>query len=310
MLSPIVLFVYNRPEHTRKTVESLKENFLAKESDFFIFSDGPKDESDAIKVRGVRNYLKTISEFKNVQIIERDKNLGLANSIISGVTDIVNKFGRIIVLEDDMVSSPYFLKFMNDALDLYENEDKVISIHAYTYPTKGKVSETFFLKNPGCWGWATWKRGWDIFESDGQKLLDELIKRKLIKEFDFNNSYRFSETLRQQAQGIKDSWAIRWYASAFLSDKLTLYPRESLIKNIGFDGSGVHSGVSSIYDIENLGMHTPVRKIEVAENQEMRKETIRYFNSTKTKILKRVLFKLHALKKVIFGGKILNKKIK
>ena len=297
MLSPIVLFVYNRPEHTRKTVEALQKNFLAKESELFIFSDGSKNESDAVKVEEVRNYIKKISGFKNVTIIERDKNFGLANSIISGVTDIVDKFGKIIVMEDDMISSPYFLKFMNEALDLYENEDKVISIHAYTYPIKEKLPETFFQKNPGCWGWATWKRGWDMFESDGQKLLDELIKRRLIKEFDFNNSYRFSETLRQQAKGIKDSWAIRWYASAFLLDKLTLYPGQSLIRNIGFDGSGVNSGTSSIYNVENLGDNIPIRKIEAIEDKKARMKTVKYFRSIRTKILKRMLWKLYALKK-------------
>ena len=304
MLSPIVLFVYNRHEHTRRTVEALQKNFLAEESELFIFSDGPKNESDAIKVREVRNYLKTISGFKSISIIERDINFGLANSIISGVTDIVNKFGKIIVLEDDMVSSPYFLKFMNDALDLYENEDKVISIHAYAYPVKKSLPETFFLKNPGCWGWATWKRGWDMFESDGQKLLDELIKKRLVKEFDYNYSYRFSETLRQQAEGIKDSWAILWYASAFLSDKLTLCPGQSLIQNIGFDGSGVNSGISNIYHVENSNMDVRVRKIELIENEKAQKETEKYFRSIKTKSLKRLLWKLHSLKKRVFGKKI------
>ena len=298
MLSPIVLFVYNRPEHTRKTVEALQKNFLAEESELFIFSDGPKNESDSVKVREGRNYLKTIPGFKSVNIIERDKNLGLANSIISGVTDIVNKFGRIIVLEDDMISSPYFLKFMNEALDLYENEEKIIGVHAYTYPTKRKLPETFFLKNPGCWGWATWKRGWDLFEPDDQKLLDELQKRKLTREFDYNNSYSFSETLRKQAQGTKDSWAIRWYASAFLSDKLTLYPGQSLIQNIGFDGSGINSGISSIYDIENLGTHTPIRKIEMIESKKAKNETGKYFRSVKTKMAKRLLWKLYSLIKI------------
>ncbi|MBM2817604.1 MAG: hypothetical protein HW401_194 [Parcubacteria group bacterium] len=302
ILAPIALFVYNRPEHTRKTVEALQKNLLAKESELFIFSDGPKNESDSIKVQEVRNYLKTISGFKSVKIIERDKNLGLANSIISGVTDIVNRFGRIIVLEDDMISSPYFLRFMNEALDLYGNEEKVISIHAYTYPTKQKLPETFFLKGADCWGWATWKRGWDMFESDGQKLLDELQKRKLTREFDYNNSYRFSETLHKQAQGMKDSWAIRWYASAFLSDRLTLYPGKSLIKNIGFDGSGVHSGFSNIYDIKNLGMNISLKMIETTEDKKSKKAIEKYFRSVNMKILKRLFWKISSLRKLIFGA--------
>ena len=187
MNAPIALIVYNRLTNTKETVNALSKNMLAKESDLTIFSDGPKADKDIEKVNEVRNYLKTITGFKSITIIESAVNKGLAASIISGVTEIVNKYTRIIVLEDDLVTSPYFLTYMNDALEMYENEEKVASIHGFIYPVKKELPETFFIKGADCWGWATWKRAWDLFESDGLKLLNELKNRKLTKEFNFNN---------------------------------------------------------------------------------------------------------------------------
>lgn len=159
-LAPIALFVYNRPMHTRQTVEALLANELAAESDLIIFADGAKSGKDADAVQEVREYIHSISGFKSIKINEQDTNQGLANSVIAGVTEVVNESGRIIVLEDDMVTSPYFLNYMNDSLEMYKDEDKVISIHGYMYPVKEKLPETFFLQGADCWGWATWKRGY------------------------------------------------------------------------------------------------------------------------------------------------------
>lgn len=295
MRPPIALFVYNRLEHTKKTVEALKSNLLANESDLFVFSDGSKDEINRLKVDNLRKYLKNISGFKNINIIERKENLGLAKSIISGVTEIVNKYGKIIVLEDDLVTSPHFLTYMNDGLKMYENENRVISIHGYVYPLKGILPETFFLKFTSSWGWGTWKRGWNLFEADGKKLLGELENRKSISEFNFNNSYYFSETLLRQSLGQKDSWAIRWYASAFLNNKLSLYPKISLIKNIGFDGSGIHSGKSRVYDVKELDTYIPVKIIPVIEDKVVRKMIEKYFNSIKAGLIKRIMWKVKAI---------------
>ena len=149
ILAPIALFVYNRQWHTHQTIEALQKNDLADESELFVFSDGPRSEADRGKVQAVREHLNAITGFKKVSVIEKDKNLGLAQSIIAGVTEIVNKFGHIIVLEDDLITSPYFLQFMNEALEFYENEDKVISMHAYIFPVKGELPESFF--HEGCW---------------------------------------------------------------------------------------------------------------------------------------------------------------
>ncbi len=275
-LAPIALFTYNRPYHTRKTVEALVRNILAEKSEVVIFSDGPRSAKDEEDVFSVRGYLKTIHGFRKVSIVERDGNRGLAPSIIAGVGEIVKEYGRIIVLEDDLVSSPFFLKFINEALEHYQDDERVVSAHGYVYPVSTTLPETFFLRGADCWGWATWKRGWDLFEPDGAKLLAELRKRGLGRDFDFNGTYPYTKMLEEQTKGKNDSWAIRWYASAFLQGKLTLYPGRSLIKNIGADASGTHLGTTNIYDTEVSRNQLTVAEIPVEENLLARREIERY----------------------------------
>ncbi len=295
-LAPIVLFVYNRPDHTRKTVEALQKNELARKSMLFIYSDAAKNIAEEDKENEVRDYIKTIDGFKKVTIINRENNLGLANSIIDGVTKIVNKYGKIIVLEDDLVTSPYFLKFMNDALDLYENNNEVVSIHGYQYPLKDSshLPDTFFIKGADCWGWATWIDGWKIFEYDGKKLLEELQFKKLQREADFNNSFAYTKMLRDQIKGKNNSWAIRWYMSAFLKNKLTLYPKKSLVQNIGFDHSGTHSNLTENFFIKNMPKKLPSLdlSIQVTENYEAKKLMEEYFKSIKLNFFSKFLIRI------------------
>lgn len=294
-LAPIALFAYNRLDLIQRTIESLQKNHLAVDSELFIFSDGPKDKIDSLKVNNVRNYLKTIAGFRSVKIIEKEKNIGLANSIISGVTEVVNKFGKIIVLEDDLVTSPFFLLYMNDGLNFYENEDRIISIHGYIYPVKTSLPETFLIKGADCWGWATWKRGWDIFEPNGQKLLDELKDKKLTKRFDFDNSYNYTKMLEKQTLGQNNSWAIRWYASAFLKNKLTLYPGKTLVQNIGLTG-GTHcnESISSLdcYNSKFTEKQIFIRKIPIEENNNAFNEIKKYFLSLKPSLSKKMYAKI------------------
>ncbi|MDP9231077.1 MAG: glycosyltransferase, partial [Bacteroidota bacterium] len=234
--SPIILFAYDRPTHMRLTIEALKKNKFADQSELFIFSDGPNNERAVKSVQAVRNYIKEVNGFKRIQIIERKENYGLGNNIIDGVTQVVNQYKRIIVMEDDLVSSPYLLQFMNNALEMYENEENVISIHGYLYPVTTNLPETFFLKGADCLGWGTWKRGWDLFEPEGHLLLKKLIETNQTNIFDFNNSYPFTQMLKDNVKGKNNSWAVRWYASAFLKNKYTLYPGRSLIFHRGGDG--------------------------------------------------------------------------
>lgn len=249
-LAPVVLFVYNRLDHTQQVVDALRGNELAEDTDLHIYADAAKDVEALEKVQALREYLPTITGFRKVSIQFRAKNMGVDANVISGVTEIIERYGKAIVLEDDLITSPYFLRYMNEALDHYEQKDKVISIHGYVYPVVQQLNEVFFLKGADCWGWATWKRGWDLFEPDGKKLLDQLEERKLEKEFDFENTYPYLQALREQANGETTCWDIRWYAAAFLADKLTLYPGKSLIRNIGLDGTGTHCGDSNSHDVE------------------------------------------------------------
>src|SRR3989337_2261525 len=183
---------------------------------------------------------------------------------------------QIIVLEDDLLSSPFFLKFMNEGLEYYKDEDKVISINGYLFPVIARLPETFFLKGADCWGWATWKRGWDLFEPDGEKLLGDMRKRHLKKEFDFNGAYPYTKMLEDQTRGKNNSWAIRWYASAFLNDKLTLYPGRSLTKNIGTDASGTHCGKTDLYESQISLNPIEITDIPIEENRSAREEFGRF----------------------------------
>ena len=287
-LAPIALFVYNRLDHTEQTVSALKRNLLAEESDLFVFSDAPKNSSSDEKVKAVRGFISSTTGFKSLTIVERPHNLGLANSIIDGVTNLCNEYGQVIVLEDDIVTSPYFLKYMNDGLDYYRDEERVISIHGYIYPVKAKLPETFFLRGADCWGWATWKRGWDIFEPNGEKLLGQLKQRKLEKQFNFDGSYDYVRMLKDQIIKKNDSWAIRWHASAFLNDRLTLYSGKSLVNNIGNDSSGTHSGSTYEYDVILNNNPVEIKQILIMENAVARGAIINFFFKNKPSIMVRL----------------------
>ena len=219
-LSPIVLFVYNRPEHLKRTVEALQRNELAAESELVIYSDGPGTDTDAAKVNAVRAYIRTITGFKNVTINASTANKGLAGSVIDGVTAVVNQYGKIIVLEDDVLTSRYFIKFMNDALNAYEDCAEVLAIGSWnSFAPPRKVKANFFLRLPDSIAWATYQRSWALFEKDGQLLLDRLRERNLIDKFNMENSYRYDQMLQDQIAGRVSSWAIRWTATAILNNK-------------------------------------------------------------------------------------------
>ena len=199
--APICLFVYNRLEHTKLTIEALSINAEAKDSDLYIFSDGPKTIEHIDTTKKLRAYLKKIKGFKSINIIEESVNKGLSRSVIDGVSRVLDQSNKVIVIEDDIVTSKYFLKYLNDGLSQYESDESVASIHAYTYPIPQELPETFFLKGADCWGWATWKRAWDNFNPNGQELLSELEERNLITEFNFNDSYPYSQMLKDQISG-------------------------------------------------------------------------------------------------------------
>ncbi len=277
-LSPIALFVYNRPWHTQQTVEALKKNDLVEKSDLIVFSDGPKKESDISDVINVRNYLKTIKGFKSVNLNERERNIGLAESIIFGVTDVIDQYGRVIVLEDDLIVSKHFLDYMNTALNRYYNEERVMQISGHMFPVKIESREdAFFLPFITSWGWGTWKRAWDHFDPlmTGYRLLKN--DRSLRRRFDVDDTFGFFEMLKLQHKGKIDSWAIRWYVSVFLLGGLALYPKESMVSNIGCDGSGAHSGSDRDYALSINESYSVVSFPEVLLNPEYYRKIARYF---------------------------------
>ena len=290
--SPIALFVFNRPEHAEKTITALQNNIYTDKSDLYIFSDAAKKESDIGLVKEVRKYITTVNGFKSLNIIERDINMGLSKSIITGVTEICDKYGKVIVLEDDHVTSPYFLQYMNDGLRAYEHDEDVISIHGYIYPIENTLPETFFIRGADCWGWATWKTSWELYEEDGNKLLNEIDEKNLATDFNFDNAFDYRQMLKDQIAGRNDSWAVRWYASAYLKNKLTLYPGRTLISNIGNDSSGTH--LKSTIDFDNKLTELPITvdKIPLKEDGAVRRQISIFFKKMKKTLIEKIIYRL------------------
>ena len=291
-LAPIVLFVYNRPKHTRQTIEALLDNPLAPQSHLYIYSDGAKDHDTKEQVQAVRDYLHELRTthdlsaqskqantetqstaarhqgthttaphalesraaeshtqtspttprgFASITIIERKRNFGLAESIIDGVTTIIKKHGKIIVLEDDIVTSPTFLTYMNRALEHYASQPKVWNISAWNYPMNPDLfpEDTFFWRIPHCWGWATWQDRWEHYKRD-IPWVSKNFNQKDIDYININKTADYWEHFVANQKGKIKTWAIFWYLMAYKNQALTLMPKIPLIKQIGFDGSGVH----------------------------------------------------------------------
>ena len=276
--APIALFTYNRADHTQQAVESLLKNAEAKETDVFIFSDGPKNEKAAEGVKANREYIRTISGFKTVTIIEREKNWGLSKNLIEGITRICNEYGRVIVVEDDLILSPFFLRYMNDGLEKYEDDDRVASISAFLNPVEGKIPETFFLRYFACWGWATWKRAWDLLNTDSRDLLKKIRWKK--NDFNIGGTGPFYGILYCDKVGLNDSWAVRFYASCFLAGKLHLFPHHTMAIQTGMDGSGTHSMAGGKNPYQYMALSDKpvlIDDIRVEENKDMYKAFSRFY---------------------------------
>ncbi|BAK78305.1 sugar transferase [Pseudogulbenkiania sp. NH8B] len=246
-LAPIVLFVFARPNHTHKTLESLRANTLAKESDLIIYADAARNASEAEKVKQVRHLLQSINGFNSIKIIERETNIGLARNIIEGVTDVCERHGKAIVLEDDIVTSPTFLEYMNGALDRYADEKNIWHISGWNYPIEPTgLEDAFFWRAMNCWGWGTWQDRWVNFRKD-PRLLIESWSTKDISAFNLDDAYSFWEQVQLNHQKKINTWAIFWYATIFSHKGLCLNPAQTLVLNIGIDGSGENCGTTAIY---------------------------------------------------------------
>lgn len=291
-LAPIALFIYNRPEHTRKTLEALKNNELAKDSVLFVYADGPKDNAttqELLKIEQTRDVIKRKKWCGEVHFIESKENKGLANSVIQGINEIMTDNSSVIVLEDDIVVNSGFLRYMNNGLNLYENEKRVFGVSGYKFDSVSSIKDkTYFLPVMSSWGYGIWKRSWDKIDFDSNNLMKKVKGKKLKNKMRFGK-FNFFNMLEQQLNGEIDSWAVRFYTSMIIEEGLFLFPHKSLLKNIGLDGSGVHCAITDSQDLETID-GLDISKISVKVNRKI----LNKFNKASIK-----LFSLKELKKII-----------
>ncbi len=298
MTAPIILFTYRRATHTKRCIESLKQSHLASESILYIFSDAAKGGADMVDVLAVRSYIKSISGFKEVIIEEATQNRGLADSVIYGVGKVLDKHGRAIVLEDDLVLSPHFLSYMNEALEMYKEVEEVININSHVLSSPMAFDDNFLISFANSWGWATWKRGWRYFEPDANKLLEKIKEKKREREFDMG--YHFTRMLKEQCNGKINSWAVRWNASLFVNRKLSLNVGKPLVTNSGFGAGATHCNTPNLFSVKLYADEIHPQMITpVEENKEMRNK-LRKTYMIRTSYINKLRVAIVAMLKRIF----------
>lgn len=294
-LAPIALFVYARPEHTRQTLESLAVNDMAQASELMVFADGPKAGASAETLANIKKTRELVAERNwcgKVTLIASDVNKGLAASIVSGVTQVIKEHGRVIVLEDDLHVAPGFLRYMNEALELYQNDEKVMHIAGYMFPVKAKLPDTFFYRSMFCWGWATWGRAWQHFNGDAANLYQQLEAKGFPKDFNVHPSNEFYDSLRANMEGRVTTWAIKWLSTIYLMGGLCLVPGKSLVRNIGHDGSGVHCGSNEAMAIQPIADSVPVKRIAIEPSKAAYKAMYQYYDRLQYNLKNRILNKI------------------
>ena len=246
----IAIFVYKRAGHARRMLETLLRNPLAAHSPISIFCDGPRGDQEAELVRAARAVVRELAP-SHARIVEQERNLGLANSVIAGVSQVVAEYGQAITLEDDIEMSPVTLDYLNEGLERYRDTKRVMHISSYMYPVRAALPDAFFYREATCsGGWATWARAWRHFEPDGRKIRQAVLDRDARRQFNTEGVMDFFGMLENQIAGRVDSWAIRWYGSLWMRGGLALHPGRSLVRNIGFDGSGENSGTSAAWVVD------------------------------------------------------------
>lgn len=250
-LAPIVLFVFNRPRHTRRTLDSLKKNPLASESELFVFSDGPRNEKDEADVEAVRALIAEVDGFKNVTIRKQPANRGLAQSVIEGVSEVIRQYGKAIVVEDDLQFSPHFLGYMNGALACCEGDQRVFSIGGYSPPLQipeGYEKDSYLSYRCCTWGWATWRDRWEKVDWDVKDYDSFINDPQQIARFNRGGD-DMSHILKLQMAGKTSSWGIRWDYAHFKNDAYCFRPTFSIVENTGNDGTGIHCGATDKFDV-------------------------------------------------------------
>jgi len=240
-LAPVVVFAYRRPDHLRNTLTNLMRCNGFGQSPVIVYCDGPRDADETDAVRATRELARTMLG-ERAEYHFSEMNLGLSHSVIAGVSDVVERFGRAIVVEDDLELSPAFLTFMNQSLDRYANDENVFQVSGYMFdvPELEGTPSALFLPFTVSWGWATWKRAWDQFDPQAMGWEALQADKGLRRRFNLDGVYDYATMLVRQMAGMRDSWAVRWYWSVFKANGLVLFPPVSLVRNTGFDGSGTH----------------------------------------------------------------------
>ena len=277
-LAPIIVFSYNRPDHLSRTLGALAENDLANQSVLYIYCDGAKENSSKeqlAKVQDNRKVAHAATGFKEVHVVERESNLGLKNNIVNAVTEIVNKYNKVITLEDDVITSIGFLQFMNDALEMYKDDEQVMHISGYMWPHQGKLAETFFYEVPyPGGGWATWQRAWKHYTDDAKPLYDYWCTR--WDEFNkFGGDYLQSQ-LEKNYRGVMKTWFIKWHAVMLQRRAFTLYPGQSLTNNIGFDEQATNCYTTDKFDVVPVD-YVEVKRRSIKENKRAAREIYAFY---------------------------------
>ncbi|EHL7104015.1 hypothetical protein QO947_000044 [Salmonella enterica] len=292
--APVVMFVYAKPEHTSKTIQALASNPEAAHTDLFIYSDAARNDRDDLAVREVRRIVSNVAGFKSVSLCFREKNTGLANNIMDGVSKVCEKYGKVIVVEDDIVTSPAFLGYMNAALERYIDDKQVWHITGWNYPFPtdyASESDAYLWRMMNCWGWATWSDRWVNFRKDPEELMKSFSKKD-VYEFNLDGAFNLWSQVEDNYNGKINTWAIFWYATIFKNNGLCLNPVNSMVKNIGMDGTGENCNTSDIYKTKlsyKFGYRWPN---EIAEDKAAINIVREFYKSNTPTLIQRIVNKV------------------
>ena len=287
-LAPIILITYNRHDHLIRSLRSLKKNKLSKKSKIIIYSDGPKNSEDKKKILKIRKFIKRVKGFKSKKIIQRKTNYGTKKNITNAINESFKKYDKIIVIEDDLIISKYFLSFMNYCLNKYKSKKNIWHINGWSYPfMKFSKNDINFMNSMNCWGWATWKDRWKHLSLNDDRLIRNFTNKKIHKFNIFSSMDHFSQILRNKRKTLS-SWAVYWHAAIFLKKGICIYPKFSMVKNIGFDGSG---RMSSQYQYKSY-LNDNFRKYEfndkiLVDKKLINQEFLYYFQ--KKRIIRKII---------------------
>ena len=287
-LAPIAVFAFKRPEHLSKMFDSLSKCALAEDSEIFVFCDAARAPDEEVLVNQTRAVARGQHWCNRLEVVERPNNFGLSKSIVDGVGRLCEEFGRVIVLEDDLVLAPSFLEYMNEALKRYENDERVMQIAGYNYPVHvATPHDAFFLVHSACWGWGTWQRAWRHFGEDSKAVARLRADRRMRRSFDMEDSFPYFAMLERQLRGEIDSWGVVWYLNVFIRRGLVLMPKRTLVENIGQDGTGTNMTKALYQDrISGFCVHDfpPVE-----ESRSAYEALCAYFRSLKCSWLRRTM---------------------